>query len=179
MASIISHAFSGFMGSRFFKRHGVYSWKVMIVAMLMAMVPDLDVLGFYAHIPYGNFLGHRGFSHSLLCAFILGFLAVLVVFKEYHPLSRNGFLLWIFFALCAVSHGVLDALTDGGLGVAFFSPFNEQRYFFPWRPIPVAPLRLHPIFSLHLWRILKYEIIYIWLPLILIWFFLTPSKHKK
>nr|HRC76832.1 rhodanese-like domain-containing protein [Kouleothrix sp.] len=33
-------------------------------------------------------------------------------------------------------HGVLDAMTDGGLGVAFFAPFSATRYFFPFRPIP-------------------------------------------
>ena len=27
----------------------------------------------------------------------------------------------------------------GGLGVAFFSPFSNARYFLPWRPIRVAP----------------------------------------
>ena len=38
------------------------------------------------------------------------------------------------------SHGVLDALTDGGPGVAFLAPFDDTRYFFPWRPIRVSPL---------------------------------------
>jgi inner membrane protein len=28
------------------------------------------------------------------------------------------------------SHGVLDALTNGGHGIAFFSPFLNERYFF-------------------------------------------------
>ena len=37
------------------------------------------------------------------------------------------------------SHGVLDALTDGGSGVAFLAPFDDTRYFFPWRPIRVSP----------------------------------------
>jgi inner membrane protein len=26
-------------------------------------------------------------------------------------------------------------MTDGGRGVAFFSPFNNRRYFFSWTPI--------------------------------------------
>jgi len=178
MASAISHAICGLVGSRFLKSQA-FSLKVTIVAMLLAMAPDIDVLGFYFHVPYGSFFGHRGFSHSLLCALLLGFIAVLIAFKEHHPLSKNGFVLWLFFTLCAVSHGVLDAMTDGGLGVAFFSPFNERRYFFPWRPIPVAPLRLHHILSVRLWAVLKYEILYIWCPLFLVWFFLAPSKRNK
>jgi hypothetical protein len=36
--------------------------------------------------------------------------------------------------LATASHGVLDATTNGGLGVAFFSPFDNRRYFLPWRP---------------------------------------------
>jgi hypothetical protein len=33
---------------------------------------------------------------------------------------------WTYFFLAAASHGLLDAMTDGGLGVAFFAPFDEQ-----------------------------------------------------
>ena len=40
------------------------------------------------------------------------------------------------------THGLLDAMTDGGLGVALFWPFTHERYFLPWRPIPVAPIGL-------------------------------------
>ena len=43
-----------------------------------------------------------------------------------------------FLFLCTMSHALLDALTDGGLGVAFFSPFSNERYFFPWTPIRVS-----------------------------------------
>lgn len=38
------------------------------------------------------------------------------------------------------SHGLLDAMTDGGLGIALFWPFTPERYFAPWRPLPVAPI---------------------------------------
>jgi inner membrane protein len=41
-----------------------------------------------------------------------------------------------------VSHGILDAMTDGGRGVAFFAPFDDTRYFFPFRPIKVSPIGL-------------------------------------
>jgi membrane-bound metal-dependent hydrolase YbcI (DUF457 family) len=40
------------------------------------------------------------------------------------------------------SHGVLDAMTDGGLGIAFFAPFDNTRYFFPFRPVKVSPIGL-------------------------------------
>ncbi len=39
-----------------------------------------------------------------------------------------------------MSHGVLDAMTTGGEGVAFFAPFDNSRYFLPWREIKVSPI---------------------------------------
>ncbi len=47
---------------------------------------------------------------------------------------------WLFLFVATISHGILDALTDGGLGVAFFAPFVNTRYFFPWTPIKVSPI---------------------------------------
>jgi membrane-bound metal-dependent hydrolase YbcI (DUF457 family) len=54
--------------------------------------------------------------------------------------------------LITASHGFFDALTSGGLGIAFFAPFDNTRYFFPIRPIPVSPL--DPAAFLH-WRGLR------------------------
>ena len=45
------------------------------------------------------------------------------------------------------THGLLDAMTTGGLGVALLAPFNDTRYFFPWRPIAVSPIGVRPFFS--------------------------------
>jgi inner membrane protein len=42
--------------------------------------------------------------------------------------------------LVLASHGLLDALTDGGKGIALAWPFTDARLFAPWRPIPVAPI---------------------------------------
>ena len=38
------------------------------------------------------------------------------------------------------SHGLLDALTDGGLGAALLWPSSNARLFAPVRPLPVAPI---------------------------------------
>lgn len=43
-------------------------------------------------------------------------------------------------ALVLASHAILDNLTDGGLGCALLWPFSDERFFAPWRPLPVAPL---------------------------------------
>jgi hypothetical protein len=45
-----------------------------------------------------------------------------------------------FAVVVFASHGLLDTMTDGGLGAALLWPFNLTRHFAPWRPIPVAPI---------------------------------------
>jgi inner membrane protein len=63
-----------------------------------------------------------------------------------------------------MSHGLLDAFTDGGLGIAFFAPFDSTRYFFPWRPIAVSPIGISEFFSLGGLRVLLIEGIWIGIP---------------
>ena len=55
-------------------------------------------------------------------------------------------------------------MTDGGLGVAFFSPFDNHRYFFPWTPIRVSPIGITRFFSLRGFAVLQTELLWIWLP---------------
>jgi len=72
--------------------------------------------------------------------------------------------LWLYFFLAAASHGVLDALTNGGPGIAFFAPFDTDRYFFPWRPIVVSPIGIRPFFSGWGLGVIESEFVWIWLP---------------
>ena len=124
------------------------------------MLPDLDVIGLKLGIPYGSLLGHRGFSHSLLAAGMLGLLAMILCCRRKDwtlPLA-------LYLVLATVSHGVLDAFTSGGLGVGFFSPFDNHRYFFPWHPVRVSPLSLSRILSTRFWAVLGSEVCWIVAP---------------
>ena len=126
----------------------------------LPVLPDLDVLGLAVGIPFHSMWGHRGISHSLAGAAVVGLLAALLVRRRLDgPLG----LLALDFAAITASHGVLDALTSGGPGVAFLAPFDSTRYFFPWRPIPVSPLASH-FFSEWGWRVFSSELALIWLP---------------
>ena len=69
-----------------------------------------------------------------------------------------------FLAVLGASHGILDAMTDGGLGIALLAPFANTRYFLPWAPIPVAPIGLAAFFSKWGLEIIEWEMVYIWLP---------------
>jgi inner membrane protein len=68
-------------------------------------------------------------------------IVTLLAFPRVRQKWTKFLLLCYFFAVTA-SHGVLDAMTDGGFGIAFFAPFDDTRYFFPFRPIKVSPIGL-------------------------------------
>jgi inner membrane protein len=55
-------------------------------------------------------------------------------------------------------------MTDGGLGVAFFAPFDNTRYFLPWTPIRVSPIGLGRFFTARGLAVLASELLWIWLP---------------
>jgi inner membrane protein len=127
------------------------------------VIPDLDVIGFRFGIRYGDFWGHRGFTHSLLFAALLASAVLLIGFWRVLPdLGRVP--IWLYFFLATASHGFLDAMTDGGLGVAFFSPFDNHRYFLPWRPIHVSPIGVGRFFAVRGLTVLQSELLWIWLP---------------
>ena len=108
--------------------------RVAVAGMLLAMLPDLDVIGFRFGISYDAAWGHRGATHSLAIGAIVVFgMAALV------PALRKGWTM-AFLLLAITSHGLLDTLTDGGRGVALLWPFDGARYFSPLRPIRVSPI---------------------------------------
>lgn len=109
-------------------------WTALLV--LLAILPDADVIGFSLGIPYPAPFGHRGAIHSLAFAALGGVILAGVAALVHRPAWRVG----VVASLVLASHGLLDTLTDGGLGVALLWPFSETRYFSPWRPIPVAPI---------------------------------------
>ncbi len=138
MPTFIGHGFSGLAISALIPRKAS-SGRAALLCAVCAVAPDIDSIGFRLGIPYQHWLGHRGFTHSILFAALLALGAsCLVTKKEESPGTR--LFLWSAFFLSALLHGVLDALTNGGLGVAFFSPFSTARFFLPWHPIEVSPI---------------------------------------
>lgn len=137
--------------------------RAWILGVACSILPDLDVLGFRFGIRYGDFWGHRGFTHSLFFAAFTA-LAVLLLGFWKEPASPGKLYLWSYLFLATASHGLLDAMTDGGLGVAFFSPFDTGRYFLPWRPVLVSPIAVGRFFSRRGLDVLQSELLWIWLP---------------
>ena len=161
MASAFSHAFVALaMGKAV--RNKELGLRELFLGALCSVVPDLDVIGFHFGIGYGDMWGHRGLTHSVLFAALLAGSLVAVWYRAKPAVAMAG--LFLYFFLCTASHGVLDAMTNGGLGVAFFSPFDTTRYFFPVRPVLVSPIGVSEFFSTYGVQVLASEAAWIWLP---------------
>jgi inner membrane protein len=159
MPTILTHGVVGLGLGRVFTARKMPPgfWQVLAI---LPMVPDLDVLAFHVGIPYEAPLGHRGFTHSLCFALLLAVATAALTYREVAVPFRD----WCgFLFLVAASHGLLDACTNGGLGIAFFAPLDNRRYFFPWRPIEVSPIGLN-FFSRDGAATLGSELLWVWLP---------------
>jgi inner membrane protein len=167
LPSIITHTVVGFAGGNIFPIRNLPK-RFWFFSLVLPVLPDADVIAFKFGIPYGHFFGHRGFFHSLFFALILAVLVVGLFFKDKRFFSKERFSYLLYFFLLTASHGVLDAFTNGGLGIALLSPFDTTRYFFPWQPIEVAPIGIWAFFSDWGVRVLWSEILWIWLPLVVI-----------
>jgi len=162
MASVFSHAIAAAAISAAFTRSPQPA-RFWVLGMTCAMLPDADVVAFALGIPYDHALGHRGLSHSLAFAAALAGIVVAAAFRgEQYAARRRG--LWAYFFVATASHGMLDAMTTGGLGVAFLAPFNDSRFFFPWRPILVSPISIARFFSERGLAVMRSEVEWIWLP---------------
>ena len=168
MASILAHAFAGWSLGYTSKQP-----KITLIALAAcAALPDIDCLGFFLGIPYESPYGHRGFTHSILFALTLSlFVTISYFLKSRHKFtgkelgSTPYFLHFTLFFFATLSHTILDSMTNGGLGVAFFWPFDNTRYFLPWRPIQVSPLGINRFLSHRGLSILFNEMIWIVLPI--------------
>lgn len=140
--------------------------RFWFLAAACSVVPDLDVIGREFGIRYRDLLGHRGFSHSLFFALIVGGLVVMFAFPTITRFSKKWWSMVLFFFAVTASHGLLDSLTDKGLGVAFFSPFDTTRYFLFWRPIQASPMSISRFFSQTGLQVLLNEMIWVWTPMI-------------
>jgi len=163
MPSIISHAAAGAALSIAFAPGGAPG-RYWPVAIATAVLPDADSLLYYFRVSYTPALGHRGFFHSPFLGLIVSFLLMFLFFRD-EPLFSGRWCRYFFvFFLAWASHGFLDALTNGGSGVAFFWPVSSKRYFFPWTPIQVSPMRIKSFFTPRGLTVFKNELVWIWLP---------------
>jgi inner membrane protein len=132
-------------------------WLALLV--IVSILPDLDVL-MLRWFPYSHPLSHRGLGHSLLFALVAAFCITISCYLAGIVRGKllTLILVWLVVAAVMGSHGLLDALTDGGLGIGLLSPLNWRRYFFPIRPIPVALLSPSTMFSPYMLHVYTVEV---------------------
>ena len=174
MPSILSHpavplALAIGLGSR------TISPRLLFAGVVASIIPDLDVLTFRLGIPYSNVMGHRGISHSLAFAIGPGLLATASC--TWLKTSRSS--AFIFVAISAASHGLLDMLTNGGSGIAFLWPMSDSRFFFPTQVIEVSPLSMSRFFGSAGTRVLGSELMWVWTPSIAICFAIYALRRRN
>ena len=176
MATIFTHAAVAAVIKKSFKKISGPDKKVLFWCLLLSILPDADVLSFKLGIAYEHPLGHRGFTHSILFVLIISPLVSFIVFNE--ESRKTKYKLTLVFALSLFSHAILDALTNGGLGVGFFIPFDNNRYFFPWTPIEVSPIGRN-FFSMNGVRTLLSELKVVIIPITVIVLIKIGIKRYK
>jgi len=148
--------------------------RLLAAGVLASALPDLDVIAFSWGVPYGSALGHRGFTHSLCAAAVVALAGA--------ALSRSlragaGRVLFLFVAMA--SHGILDAFTDGGRGVALLWPISAERFFAPaaLRVLEASPIGLTRFLSARGVTVLGSELRWIWLPTLALGLILIGARR--
>jgi inner membrane protein len=134
--------------------------RLAAAGAIASVLPDADVVAFRLGIPYSDPFGHRGASHSLAFALLVALLAS-ALHARLGASRRAAFLLVL---AAAASHPLLDALTDGGLGVALLWPLSDERFFAPFRPIHVSPISPGRLLSARGARVVSSEALWVWAP---------------
>ncbi len=177
MATVITHALVAGAISVFspqkFTSHGstiikVPRLRLIFCLILLAVIPDLDSIGFRYGIPYSDVFGHRGFTHSLLFSVVTAFCFGLIIFRSMGVGTKIWWYIVFLLSVAGISHGILDAFTDAGLGVGFLIPMDNDRYFFPWRPLETSPVSISAFFNGPAKKILLNEMLWVWLPVFMI-----------
>lgn len=135
------------------------SLRLVAAGAFASILPDFDSIAFKLGIAYADQFGHRGASHSLFVALTVGVIGAAAA-NGLHTTRWRA--LW-FLTLCTASHPLLDALTNGGLGVALLWPWSHERIFAPWRPIAVSPIGAG-FFSARGLTVLWSELWWVWAP---------------
>ena len=108
------------------------SWGTMLTFAALSAMPDADVIAVALGAHDSGVIGHRGASHSLSIAVAVGVVCALVARRMRWPVLRTA----IAGMLAVASHGILDALGEGGRGIPLLWPFSHTRFMSPLRLLP-------------------------------------------
>ncbi|WP_133501236.1 metal-dependent hydrolase [Cognatilysobacter terrigena] len=139
--------------------------RLLVAGLVASMLPDLDTIGALFGVERDTLFAHRGITHSFAFALVVAGIAMLGSNWLQVSRPRAG----LFVLACALSHPLLDLLTNGGPGVMIGWPLSDARVFAPWRPIEVSPLGVG-FFSARGLTVVASELVWIVTPSLLIAF---------
>jgi inner membrane protein len=104
----------------------------MLGLAALALLPDVDFL-LHDLFPRVELIDHRGATHSLAFALLVGVVVGLVILGagQGHPV-RWG----VIAAGVVASHGIMDTFGQTDLGVELLWPFSDVRLLAPWHILP-------------------------------------------
>jgi len=138
--------------------------RLLVAGVAASILPDLDVLAFRLGVPYSSPLAHRGLSHSLFFAALVALLGA----GGHRLLKTRSSTAFLFLLAATASHGMLDAFTNGGLGITFLWPLSNERYFAPYQVIEVSPIGISRFLSSRGLSVLESELLWVWTPCIVL-----------
>lgn len=100
----------------------IKKWKPLLWGFLLANSPDLD-FAFTFLFGWKDF--HRGISHSLFFALLVG--ALIFVFQR-----REDWRIPLAYTLAFLSHTLLDFAASSDGAVRLLIPFDDGRYALGW-----------------------------------------------
>ncbi len=130
-----------------------YGRKSVLIGAICGTIPDLDTLAFIGSDPVTSMTAHRGFSHSILFAFLATpFITFLFSKLKWFKTSFKDPHLWGIIFLGLLTHMLLDALTIYG---------TQLLWPLPTPPVGVGsifiidPLYTLPLMAALIWFLMK------------------------
>ena len=81
MPSIFTHPLVGLAAAKMLPAR-YRTKRFWILSFVCPFTPDLDGIGFYFGLPLEHFFGHRGVTHSVFFALVLGVVIVAIFFND-------------------------------------------------------------------------------------------------
>jgi inner membrane protein len=175
LPTLITHALLPVIGAAAVPRLRL-SNRVIGAAIVAAMLPDADVVGrLLFDYPGTHPLGHRGWTHSIVFALLVG----LVGMAGSSALRASPRLAFAILFLGALSHPLTDMLTDGGRGVMLLWPLSLEKMHWPVRPVEISPLGLRGFEDGRMWEVLASEALWLVAPALILAFLcrLWSDRH--
>jgi len=100
--------------------------QALLWGAIAQSLPDIDTAGALFLSPEKALLAHRGITHSLVFAVVVGLALAFLVRRIHHKVYLPFIMLALFFCLQLMLHDLLD--TCNAYGTGLLEPFSHQRF---------------------------------------------------